>query len=76
MSEKHFITKCAWCGALHLHHVWLPGPLQRLFVRARPNTPISHGICESCLKSHFLMAYNESHLHRVGTPSGSRPVWR
>ncbi len=71
MRQDDFITKCAWCGAIHLHKVWLPKSLERIFVKVRPDASISHGICKKCLKSHFLMAYNEIARHHPG--SGRRP---
>ncbi|NTW84529.1 MAG: hypothetical protein HGB30_00030 [Holophagaceae bacterium] len=76
MKSKEFLTKCAWCDAVSMHSVWLPKALEKFVIKVRPNALISHGICEKCLKNHFLMAYNEGALHHSGSParrpSGSR----
>ncbi len=71
MKKKDFLIKCAWCDAININSVWLPKTLERFVIKAWPNALISHGICNKCLKNHFLLAYHETALHRGG-PRGHR----
>ena len=59
MQGQRFMTKCAWCDALKMGSVWVPKPFAWVVAISMPRTPITHSICQKCLRSQFSAWHHE-----------------